>query len=60
MGGQVTDRIRAGIVGVGFMGTVQARATRRSGGVISRVAGSTASYMGTAEAEAVADPPRDS
>jgi len=38
----VTDRIRAGIVGVGFMGTVHARAIRRSGGVVSRVVGSTA------------------
>ena len=38
----MTDRIRAGIVGVGFMGIVHARAIRRSGGVISRVVGSTA------------------
>ena len=38
----MTDRIRAGIVGVGFMGTVHARAIRRSGGVITRVVGSTA------------------
>ncbi len=35
------DRIRAGIVGVGFMGTVHARAIRRSGGVVSRVVGSS-------------------
>ncbi|MGY1784363.1 Gfo/Idh/MocA family protein [Geodermatophilus sp. SYSU D00698] len=35
------DRIRAGIVGVGFMGTVHARAVRRGGGVVTRVAGST-------------------
>ena len=37
----MTDRIRAGIVGTGFMGTVHARAVRRSGGVVARVAGST-------------------
>ncbi|MGY1715002.1 Gfo/Idh/MocA family protein [Geodermatophilus sp. SYSU D01106] len=37
----MTDRIRAGIVGVGFMGTVHARAVRRHGGVVTRVAGST-------------------
>ncbi len=35
------DRIRAGIVGTGFMGTVHARAVRRGGGVVTRVAGST-------------------
>jgi len=38
----MTHPIRAGIVGVGFMGTVHARAIRRSGGIISRVVGSTA------------------
>jgi predicted dehydrogenase len=38
----MADRIRAGVVGVGFMGTVHARAVRRSGGVVSRIAGSTA------------------
>jgi predicted dehydrogenase len=32
-GAQMADRIRAGIVGVGFMGTVHARAVRRAGGV---------------------------
>ncbi|MGY1812358.1 Gfo/Idh/MocA family protein [Blastococcus sp. SYSU D00820] len=37
----MSDRVRAGIVGVGFMGTVHARAVRRSGGVVTRVAGST-------------------
>ena len=37
----MSDRIRAGIVGTGFMGTVHARAVRRSGGVVSRVVGST-------------------
>jgi predicted dehydrogenase len=37
----VTDRIRAGIVGGGFMATVHARAIRRSGGVLSTVVSST-------------------
>jgi predicted dehydrogenase len=37
----VTDRIRAGIVGVGFMGAVHARAIRRSGGVVVGAVGST-------------------
>jgi predicted dehydrogenase len=37
----VTDRVRAGIVGVGFMGTVHARAVRRAGGIVARIAGST-------------------
>ena len=37
----MTDRVRAGIVGVGFMGTVHARAVRRAGGVVSRIVGST-------------------
>jgi predicted dehydrogenase len=37
----VADRVRAGIVGAGFMGTVHARAIRRSGGVVSRIVGST-------------------
>jgi len=37
----MTDRIRAGIVGVGFMGTVHARAVRRAGGSVSRIMGSS-------------------
>ena len=37
----MTDRVRAGIVGVGFMGTVHARAVRRAGGVVSRIVGSS-------------------
>jgi len=37
----VTDRIRAGIVGVGFMGAVHARAIRRSGGTVVGAVGST-------------------
>jgi predicted dehydrogenase len=36
----VADRVRAGIVGVGFMGTVHARAIRRAGGVVVRAVGS--------------------
>src|SRR5436305_11176792 len=38
---RMTDRIRAGIIGAGFMGAVHARAVRRSGGVVSRVAAAT-------------------
>ncbi|MGY1602237.1 Gfo/Idh/MocA family protein [Geodermatophilus sp. SYSU D00815] len=37
----MADRVRAGIVGVGFMGTVHARAIRRGGGVVSRIVGSS-------------------
>jgi predicted dehydrogenase len=37
----VADRVRAGIIGTGFMGTVHSRAVRRSGGVLSRIVGST-------------------
>ena len=37
----MADRVRAGIVGVGFMGTVHARAVRRAGGVVSRIVGSS-------------------
>ncbi|GAA0248443.1 Gfo/Idh/MocA family oxidoreductase [Cryptosporangium japonicum] len=37
----MADRIRAGIVGVGFMGTVHARAIRRAGGVVVGAVGST-------------------
>ncbi|WP_149256829.1 Gfo/Idh/MocA family protein [Actinomadura sp. K4S16] len=35
------DAVRAGVIGVGFMGAVHARAIRRSGATLSRVAGST-------------------
>ncbi|MEI4280328.1 Gfo/Idh/MocA family protein [Klenkia terrae] len=37
----MTDRIRAGVVGGGFMATVHARAIARSGGVLAAVVGST-------------------
>jgi predicted dehydrogenase len=37
----MADRIRAGIIGGGFMGTVHARAIRRAGGVVSRVVASS-------------------
>jgi predicted dehydrogenase len=37
----VADRVRAGIIGAGFMGTVHARAIRRAGGLVARAAGST-------------------
>ncbi|MFI1561581.1 Gfo/Idh/MocA family protein [Streptomyces sp. NPDC020490] len=36
----MVDRVRAGIVGVGFMGKVHARAIRRTGGVVVRAVGS--------------------
>ncbi|HEY3003682.1 MAG TPA: Gfo/Idh/MocA family oxidoreductase [Kribbellaceae bacterium] len=37
----MTDRLRAGIIGAGFIGGVHAHAVRAAGGVVSRVAGST-------------------
>jgi predicted dehydrogenase len=37
----MADRLRAGIVGAGFMGEVHARAVRAAGGVVARVAAST-------------------
>jgi len=37
----VTDRVRTGIVGVRFMGTVHARAVRRAGGVVVAAVGAT-------------------
>jgi predicted dehydrogenase len=37
----MTDRLRAGIVGAGFMGEVHARAVRAAGGMVARVAAST-------------------
>src|SRR4029450_2072254 len=38
----MADRLRAGIVGAGFMGEVHARAIRRAGGELSVVAASSA------------------
>jgi len=46
----VSDQIRSGIIGVGFMGTVHARAVRRSGGVVSRIVGSSTSSSRSAAA----------
>src|SRR3954469_13192136 len=40
-GGPVTRRVRAGIVGVRFMGAVHARAIRRAGGVVVAAVGAT-------------------
>src|SRR3954447_22191068 len=40
-GGPVSPRVRAGIVGVRFMGTVHARAVRRAGGVVVAAVGTT-------------------
>ncbi|WP_328475305.1 Gfo/Idh/MocA family oxidoreductase [Actinoplanes sp. NBC_00393] len=37
----MADRVRAGIVGTGFMGAVHARAIRRAGGTVARVLGSS-------------------
>jgi predicted dehydrogenase len=37
----MTDRVRAGIVGAGFIGEVHARAVRAAGGVVTRIAAST-------------------
>lgn len=58
----MADQVRAGIVGVGFMGTVHARAVRRAGGVVSRVVGSTpessregAARIGALSAEATVE-----
>src|SRR3954454_242441 len=40
-GGPVTARVRAGIVGVRFMGTVHSRAIRRAGGVVVAAVGAS-------------------
>src|SRR3954465_1289782 len=40
-GGPVSPRVRAGIVGVRFMGAVHARAIRRAGGVVVAAVGAT-------------------
>ncbi|MHC9292946.1 Gfo/Idh/MocA family protein [Mycobacterium sp. LTG2003] len=38
----MTDQLRAGIIGAGFIGTVHANAVRAAGGLVTRVAASTA------------------
>jgi predicted dehydrogenase len=53
----VADRIRAGIVGVGFMGTVHARAIRRAGGIVVGAVGSTAEKSRRAAEELGAERP---
>jgi predicted dehydrogenase len=47
----MTDRLRAGIVGAGFMGQVHARAVRAAGGVVARVAASTPERAAAAAAQ---------
>ncbi len=48
----MTDRVRAGILGVGFMGAVHARAARRAGAVVVGMVGSSpASSRAAAERE---------
>jgi predicted dehydrogenase len=56
----MTDRIRAGIVGAGFMGKVHARAVRAAGGVVSRVAASTPDRAAAAAARLGAEAAADS
>lgn len=55
----MADRIRAGIVGVGFMGTVHARAIRRAHGVVAGAVGSTAESSRRAAEELGAERPFD-
>ncbi|MGY1651109.1 Gfo/Idh/MocA family protein [Geodermatophilus sp. SYSU D01119] len=56
----MADRIRAGIAGAGFMGTVHARAIRRAGGTVSRVAGSTTESSRAGAERIGAESPTDS
>jgi predicted dehydrogenase len=51
----MTDRLRAGIVGAGFMGLVHANAVRAAGGVVARVAASTPERSAAAAAHLGAD-----
>jgi predicted dehydrogenase len=56
----MTDRLRAGIVGAGFMGEVHARAVRAAGGVVARVAASTPERSAAAAARLGAEAPAES
>ena len=56
----MTDRLRAGIVGAGFMGEVHARAVRAAGGVVARVAASTPERSAAAAALLGAEAPAES
>jgi predicted dehydrogenase len=56
----MSDRIRAGIVGAGFIGEVHANAVRAAGGVVSRVAGSSRNHAAAAAARFHADHAADS
>jgi predicted dehydrogenase len=56
----VADTIRAGIIGVRFMGGVHARAIRRSGGVVSRAVGSSAASSRSAAQQLTPEFPTDS
>ena len=47
----MTDRLRAGIVGAGFMGQVHTRAVRAAGGMVARVAASTPERAAAATAQ---------
>jgi predicted dehydrogenase len=56
----MSDQLRAGIVGVGFMGEVHARAVRAAGGVVARVAASTPERAAAAAARLGAESPAES
>ena len=56
----MTDRVRAGIIGAGFIGTVHARAIRHTGAVVSRIAGSTPESSRAAAERIGAEHPTDS
>jgi predicted dehydrogenase len=55
----MTDRIRAGIIGAGFIGTVHAHAVRAAGGVVTRVAASSPERSAAAAARLGALAPAD-
>ncbi|MDQ1618008.1 MAG: hypothetical protein QOE19_577 [Actinomycetota bacterium] len=56
----MADRLRAGIVGAGFIGQVHARAVRAAGGVVSLVADATPDLAITAAKRLQAERPADS